>query len=197
MTFFQNHDVGPDNDFKYRFGGEKANAALAYNVLWTVRGIPSLYYGEEVMFQAGLHEDLAGSSDTLDQTGRAYFGDKLDNKATLQADTLYQHIKRLNQIRKAIPALQTGTMSNVSNSDSYLSFVRSSSSSYVVVGLANGSSQTLTVSSVKNGTYTDAVTGNTIKVTNGSLTFTVKPYSIGAYVLDGPGKVGSDGNWLK
>ena len=197
VTFFQNHDVGPDNDFKYRFGGEKANAALAYNVLWTVRGIPSLYYGEEVMFQAGLPEDLAGSSDTLDQTGRAYFGDKLDNKATLQADTLYQHIKRLNQIRKAIPALQTGTMSNVSNSDSYLSFVRSSSSSYVVVGLANGSSQTLTVSSVKNGTYTDAVTGNTIKVTNGSLTFTVKPYSIGAYVLDGPGKVGSDGNWLK
>ncbi len=197
VTFFQNHDVGPDNDFKYRFGGEKANAALAYNVLWTVRGIPSLYYGEEVMFQAGLPEDLAGSSDTLDQTGRAYFGDKLDNKATLQADTLYQHIKRLNQIRKAIPALQTGTMSNVSNSDSYLSFVRSSSSSYVVVGLANGSSQTLTVSSVKNGTYTDAVTGNTIKVTNGSLTFTVKPYSIGTYVLDGPGKVGSDGNWLK
>ena len=197
VTFFQNHDVGPDNDFKYRFGGQKDYAALAYNVLWTVRGIPSLYYGEEVMFQAGLPEDLAGSSDTLDQTGRAYFGDKLDNKATLQADTLYQHIKRLNQIRKAIPALQTGTMSNVSNSDSYLSFVRSSSSSYVVVGLANGSSQTLTVSSVKNGTYTDAVTGNTIKVTNGSLTFTVKPYSIGAYVLDGPGKVGSDGNWLK
>jgi len=189
--------VGPDNDIKYRYGGEMANAAMAYNVLWTVRGIPTLYYGEEVMFQAGLPEDLAGSSDTLDQTGRAYFGTKLDDKATLQANSLYQHIKRLNQIRKAIPALQSGAMSNISNSDSMLSFVRSTDSSYAVVGLANGSSQTMTVSNVKNGTYRDAVTGREVTVSNGSLTFTVNPYSVGAYVLSGPGKVGSDGAWLK
>lgn len=46
MTFFQNHDVGPDNDFKYRFGGPSWHAAIAYNVLWTIRGVPCLYQGE-------------------------------------------------------------------------------------------------------------------------------------------------------
>jgi glycosidase/uncharacterized protein YaiE (UPF0345 family) len=197
VTFFQNHDVGPDNDFKYRYGGEPANAALAYNLLWTVRGIPALYYGEEVMFQAGLEEDINGNSDTLDQTGRAYFGDKLANRATLQANPLYQHIKRLNQIRKAIPALQKGTMLNVNEWGNGMSFVRDAGTSYAVVGLATGSSQSITVSGVKNGTYRDAVTGREVTVGNGSLTFTVNPYSIGAYVLSGPGKIGADGNWLK
>ena len=197
VTFFQNHDVGPDNDFKYRYGGEPANAALAYNLLWTVRGIPALYYGEEVMFQGGLPQDISGNSDTVDQTGRAYFGDKLANRATLQAHPLYQHIKRLNQIRKAVPALQTGTMLNVNEWGNGMSFVRDAGSSYAVVGLATGSSQSITVSGVKNGTYRDAVTGREVTVSNGSLTFTVSPYSIGAYVLGGPGKVGSDGTWLK
>ncbi len=71
VTFFQNHDVGPDNDFKYRFQGETWKAALAYNLLWTIRGIPTLYYGEEIEFQKGLPQDIEGGSMTLDQTGRA------------------------------------------------------------------------------------------------------------------------------
>ncbi len=48
VTFLQNHDVGPDNDFKYRFKGDDWMAAIAYNLLWTIRGIPCLYYGEEI-----------------------------------------------------------------------------------------------------------------------------------------------------
>lgn len=50
VTFLQNHDVGPDNDFKYRFKGEQWMAAAAYNLIWTVRGIPCLYFGEEIEF---------------------------------------------------------------------------------------------------------------------------------------------------
>jgi len=48
VTFLQNHDVGPDNDFRFRFRGDQWMAAAAYNLLWTIRGIPSLYYGEEI-----------------------------------------------------------------------------------------------------------------------------------------------------
>lgn len=197
VTFFQNHDVGPDNDFKYRFGGQQAYAALAYNVLWTLRGIPALYYGEEVMFQGGLPQDISGNSDTLDQTGRAYFGDKLANRAALQAHPLYQHIKRLNQIRKAVPALQKGTMSNVNEWGSGMSFIRDAGTSYAVLGLATANSEAITVSGVKNGTYRDAVTGREVTVSNGTLSFSVNPYSIGVYVLSGPGKIGADGTWLK
>ncbi len=54
VTFLQNHDVGPDNDFRFRFRGEQRMAAAAYNLLWTIRGIPCLYYGEESYAVVGL-----------------------------------------------------------------------------------------------------------------------------------------------
>ncbi|HTF97457.1 MAG TPA: alpha-amylase family glycosyl hydrolase [Cellvibrio sp.] len=199
VTFFQNHDVGPDNDFKYRYGGEQSNAAMVYNLLWTNRGIPTLYYGEEIMFQGGLPQDIAGNSDTIDQTGRAYFGPHLDNLATTQSHPLYQHIKRLNQIRSAIPALQKAPSTQVNEWSSGMSFVRdlSSEGSYAVVGLASGSSQSITISGVKNGVYRDAVTGNSITVTNGNISFSVASYSAGIYVLNGSGKIGNSGIWLR
>lgn len=198
VTFFQNHDVGPDNDFKYRYGGDPANAAMTYNLLWTNRGIPTLYYGEEVQFQGGLAQDISGNNDTLDQTGRAYYGAVLDSAST-SSHPLYQHIKRLNQIRAAIPALQKAPTSQVNEWGSGISYVRdlSAEGSYAVVGLASGSAQTITVSGVKNGTYKDAVTGNSITVNNGSITFSVASYSAGIYVLNGIGKIGTTGTYLR
>ena len=85
VTFLQNHDVGPDNDFKYRFKGEQWMAAATYNLLWTARGIPCLYYGEEIEFMHGAPQDVEGEKDTLESTGRAYFGDHLTD-AQIAAD---------------------------------------------------------------------------------------------------------------
>lgn len=199
VTFFQNHDVGPDNDFKYRYGGEMGNAAMVYNLLWTNRGIPTLYYGEEIMFQGGLPQDIAGNSDTIDQTGRAYFGPHLDNLAATQSHPLYQHIKRLNQIRSAIPALQKAPSTQVNEWGAGMSFVRDlpSENSYVVVGLASSSGQSISLSGVRNGIYKDAVTGNSITVTNGTISFSVASYSAGIYVLNGSGKIGTTGTYLR
>lgn len=198
VTFFQNHDVGPDNDFKYRFGGQESNAALAYNLLWTIRGIPTLYYGEEIMFKAGFPQDIQGNNDTLVDTGRAYFGDVLDNPAT-KNHNLYKHIQRLNQIRHAVPALQMGQMQNVNEWGSGMSFIRNHNNgeSVAVVGLATGGGQNITVSGVPNGSYTDAVTGNTINVGNGTLSFHVNSFSAGIYVRNGSGKIGNDGAYLR
>lgn len=199
VTFFQNHDVGPDNDFKYRFGGEEANAALVYNLLWTARGIPALYYGEEIMFQAGLPQDIANANDTIDQTGRAYYGEHLEHAATTQAHPLYQHIKRLNLIRASVPALQKAPMSEVNEWGAGISFVRdlSSEGSYAVVGLAAGGSQQVSVNNVRSGTYTDAVSGEVKQVSGGTLSFTVPSYSARVWVLNGDGQIGSNGQYLK
>jgi glycosidase len=198
VTFFQNHDVGPDNDFKFRYGGDIGNAAMAYNFLWTNRGIPTLYYGEEIMFQGGLAQDISGNNDTLDQTGRAYFGDALDNPTTPQ-HALYQHIKRLNQIRSAVPALQKAATTQVNEWGAGMSFVRdlSSQGSYAVVGLVSGAAQSVSVSGVRNGNYVDAVTGNRISVNDGTLRFNVASYSAGVYVLNGAGKIGDSGQFLR
>lgn len=201
VTFFQNHDVGPDNDFKFRFGGEAWKAAIAYNLLWTIRGIPCLYQGEEIEFMPGAPEDIDGPTMTLDQTGRAYFGDHLTPGAiaATQAHPLYRHIRRLNQIRRAIPALQKAPMSRVNEFGGGISFVRDyqDGQSYAVVGLAAGSAQSFTVTGVRNGTYRDAVTGRVVAVGSGTLAFTVNASSAGIYVLDGPGKIGADGDFLR
>jgi hypothetical protein len=54
-----------------------------------------------------------------------------------------------------------------------------------------------TVGGIRNGTYADAVTGNRITVSGGSITFPVKRNSAGIYVLNGPGKIGADGVFLR
>jgi len=201
VTFLQNHDVGPDNDFRFRFKGGQWMAAAAYNLLWTVRGIPCLYYGEEIEFRKGAPQDVVGNDDTLDTTGRAYFGDHLadDTIKTTQSHPLYRHIKRLNQIRQAIPALQKAPMSHVGEWGGGMSFVRdhNNGESYAVVGLAIGGDQGISVGNVRNGIYRDAVTGNEVHVGDGNISFHVNGNSAGIYVLDGPGKIGDDGEYLR
>lgn len=201
VTFFQNHDVGPDNDFKFRFNGESWKAAIAYNLLWTIRGIPCLYQGEEVEFMKGAPQDIDGATMTIDQTGRAYFGDRLlpSTIAATQGHPLYRHIRRLNQIRAAVPALQRAPMSRVDERGNGLSFVRDfqNGQSYAVVGLAAGANLSFSITGLRNGTYRDAVTGRTVVVANGALAFTVTAFSAGVYVLNGPGKIGVDGEFLR
>jgi glycosidase len=201
VTFLQNHDVGPDNDFKFRFKGDQWMAAAAYNLIWSARGIPCLYFGEEIEFMKGAPQDVAGAHDTLDQTGRAYFGDHLSDEriAATQGHPLYRHIQRLNMIRRAIPALQKAPMSQVAEWGSGMSFVRDhpEQGSYAVVGLAIGNDQQVTVDGVRNGVYRDAVTGSEIRVGGGPISFPVRANSAGIYVLNGPGKIGEDGEYLR
>jgi glycosidase len=201
VTFLQNHDVGPDNDFRFRFKGEQWMAAATYNLLWTIRGIPCLYFGEEIEFMKGYPQDIIGNDDTLDQTGRAYFGDHLTDEAitTTQSHPLYQHLKRLNLIRRSIPALQKAPMSQVNEWGSGMSFVRdyNDGENYAVVGLAIGSDQHIYVDHIRNGIYRDAITGNNIEVRNNNISFYVQANSAGIYVLNGSGKIGEGGVYLK
>jgi glycosidase len=201
VTFLQNHDVGPDNDFRFRFQGDDWMAACAYNLLWTIRGIPCLYQGEEIAFARGAPQDIIGNNDTLDSTGRAYFGDHLtlERIGETQAHPLYRHIRRLNQIRRAVPALQKAFMANVNEWGSGMSFVRNwnAGESYAVVGLAMGSDQTITVGGVRNGRYVDAVSGGSIDVGGGTISFFVPANSAGIWVLNGPGRIGDPGPWLR
>jgi hypothetical protein len=89
-------------------------------------------------------------------------------------------------------------MTQVNEWGSGMSFVRdlSEQDSYAVVGLAIGSDQQVSVSGVRPGIYRDAVTGAQ-QQSSGYLHFLVKANSAGIWVLDGPGKVGEDGVYLR
>ncbi len=90
-------------------------------------------------------------------------------------------------------------MSQVNEWGNAMSFVREdkASDSYVAVGLTIGGEQKITINQVHNGTYRDAVTGNTINVDNNTISFSVKANSAGIYVLNGEGKIGEDGAYLR
>lgn len=199
VTFIDNHDIGPQNDWKYRFNGTDQALASALNVLWTVRGIPCLFYGTEIRFMAGAEID--GTDAPHSTSGRAYFGDHLEGAELDQTRNhkFAKHIKRLNEIRKASEALQKGVMEHYGSSDNDLWFARNynNGQSYAVVGLSQ-SGGSISVSGVKGGTYRDAITGNEQTVGDGgTLSFQVQAGSAGIYLLNGPGKLGSDGEYLK
>lgn len=193
VTFLDNHDFGPNNDWNRRFGGSGQNLAAALNFMWTWRGIPSLYYGTEMQFKRGEYADIqyGGHQNSLDITGRAYYGDAM---AQAPDHIIYKHLQKLNAIRRAVPALQKGTWKWGGNGGGNgVGIVREHGDSYAVVGLAKDGNVTFNFSNIRNGTYRDAVTGHEISVSNGSMTFKVAPSSAGIYVLNGPGRIGDVG----
>jgi glycosidase len=194
LTWLDNHDFGPNNDWNQRYGGTPENLAACMNFMFTWRGIPVVYYGTEVQFKKGVYTDLhdaAGIGQSLDITGRAYYGAEFTNAPNHK---IYQHIKKLNAIRKGVPALQNGTYVWAgTNSSNSVGYIRKSGTSEVAVGLAKDGAATFNFTGLTNGTYRDAVTGKVLSVTNGNLSFTVTSSSAGIYVLNGPGMIGGNG----
>lgn len=194
VTWLDNHDFGPNNDWNQRYGGSPENLAACMNFMFTWRGIPSVYYGTEEQFMKGIYCDLhdaAGTTKSLDETGRAYYGNEFAKASNTK---LYQHFKKLNDIRKAIPALQSGSWSWGGNyPGNGIGYVRKLNNQWVAVGLAKDGNANFNFSGMANGVYRDAVTGREITVSNGNLSFSVKSTSAGIYVLNGPGMIGDSG----
>ncbi|MFJ4809554.1 carbohydrate binding domain-containing protein [Streptomyces longwoodensis] len=211
VVYVDSHDYGPNKSSTRYAGGTDAwaeNMAL----MWTFRGIPTLYYGSETEFQKGKQIDC-GPTCPLATTGRAYYGDHLAGTvtasdfgtvasasgevATTLAQPLVKHLQRLNQIRRAVPALQAGQYSTegISGGMAYKRrYTSGSMDSFALVTVTDAA----TYSGIPDGTYRDAVTGDVKTVTNGSLSVAAPGKgNLRVYVLNGPGKIGTDGPYLK
>ncbi|MGW7298000.1 carbohydrate binding domain-containing protein [Streptomyces sp. NPDC054829] len=211
VVYVDSHDYGPNKSSERYTGGTDAWAENM-SLMWTFRGIPTLYYGSEIEFQAGKKIDC-GPSCPLASTGRAYFGDHLagevkaadfsqvESASGAVAGTLdkplVKHVQRLNQIRRAIPALQMGQYSteNISGGMAFKRrFTSGSTDSFALVTVTDGA----TFSGVPNGRYVDAVTGDVRQVTDGTLTVAAPGKgNLRVYVLNGTGRIGAPGPYLK
>ncbi|MDT9687174.1 carbohydrate binding domain-containing protein [Streptomyces sp. P9(2023)] len=211
VVYVDSHDYGPNKSSERYAGGTDAWAENM-SLMWTFRGIPTLYYGSEIEFQKGKKIDC-GPTCPLSTTGRAYFGDHLagDVKASgfstvesasgavaqTLAQPLAQHLQRLNQIRRAVPALQMGQYSTegISGSMAYKRrYTSGGTDSFALVTVTGGATYT----GIPNGTYTDAVTGDRRVVTDGTLTVAAPGKgNLRVYVLNGPGRIGTAGPYLK
>lgn len=209
VVYVESHDYSPDNGQHNRFKGGTATWAENMCLMFTFRGIPCLYYGGEVEFQAGQVIDV-GPNKPLSATGRAYFGDYLEGtvsatdygeytasgtvKETLSSP-LSQQLIKLNKIRRAVPALQKGQYSTKDVSGN-MSFKRgytdpkSGEKSFACVAITNAA----TFKNIPNGTYIDAVTGDKKTVSNGTLSVTASGKgNCRVYVLSSNGYTGIDG----
>lgn len=189
VTYVESHDYSPDQGQANRFTGGTQTWAENLNLMFTFRGIPCLYYGGEIEFQKGCVIDK-GPNIALSETGRAYFGDHIEGTvnttdfsqysnatgamATTLNSTLSKHLQKLNAIRRAVPALQMGQYTtNGTYVSGNMAFIRRYTGNYngksvdsvACVSITDGA----TFSGIPNGTYVDAVSGDTKTVTNGTL----------------------------
>lgn len=214
VVYVDSHDYCPGPNDATRFNEGTAQWAENLDLMFTFRGIPCLYYGSEIEFRAGQTIDPGGNG-SLFNSGRAYYGGYIKgdiattdfgqyssasgNVAATMTQPLVRHLQRLNRIRQAVPALRKGqySTSGCTSTGGYAfkrRYTNGTTDSYVLVTI-NGPA---TFTGVLNGTYTDCVTGDTQTVTNGTLTTTScsGQGNMRVYVLNGPGKIGSDGPYL-
>ena len=209
VVYVDSHDYSPGPNDGVRFSDGIDAWAENLAMMFTFRGIPCIYYGSEVEFQKGVTIDK-GPQLALAESGRAYFGAYLEGDVTatdfgtyeasgnvaqtLNAD-LAQHIRRLNQIRSAVPALRKGQYTwDGCTAEGGHAFKRAYKDSYALVAVNGGA----TFTDVPAGTYTDIVTGKTY---NGGGTISVDapatPGQLRVLVKDWTGgKVGEDGRFI-
>ncbi|MCH5227272.1 MAG: starch-binding protein [Muribaculaceae bacterium] len=185
VVYVDSHDYCPGPNDGTRFNGGTGQWAENLSLMFTFRGIPCIYYGSEVEFKKGLPIDVGGENNKTprSQSGRAYFGEYLEGSVsasdfgvytangnvsqTLNGD-LAHHIRMLNKIRAAVPALRKGQYTfDGCSPDGGWAFKRAyKNESYALVAINGGA----TFSSVPAGTYTDVVTGDKYTASNGSIT---------------------------
>lgn len=209
VVYVDSHDYCPGPNDGIRFNGGTSQWAENLALMFTFRGIPCIYYGSEVEFQKGVAIDK-GPDLALANSGRAYFGAYLEGNVTatdfceytadgnvaqtLNAD-LAQHIRRLNQIRQAVPALRKGQYTwDGCTADGGWAFKRAYKDSYALVAINGGA----TFENVPAGTYVDLVTGQ--QYTGGGSITVAAPNNKGqlrVLVKDWKGgKVGEDGQFI-
>ena len=216
VTYVDSHDYAPDNaPENQRFNGYWPDKL---NLMFTFRGIPCIYYGSEIEFMKGAPIDPANTRTSCNKSGRAYLGDHLEGTVTASdygtytasgtvAETLNhelaQHIIRLNQIRRKVPALQKGQYSTEGCSGNIAfkrRYTENGVDSFVLVAINGGA----TFTGVPNGTYVDLVTGET-KSGSTITTSSIGTGNMRVYVLQNQtaqdygatGKIGKDGAYLK
>ena len=216
VCYVDSHDYGPQFCEKTRYTGSEQDWAENMDLLWTFRGIPCIYYGSEIQFQKGQVIDV-GPKAPLSTTGRAYFGDNIEGSVTASdfgkytasgavnttlSKPLAKHLQQLNQIRRAVPALQKGQYKTVGGGG--MSFVRRYTAngvdSLACVAISGGGN----FSDLPNGLYIDAVTGDRKTVSNGTLNVSgIGKANMRVYVCCASGfkgingQIGSTGTYLK
>jgi len=132
VTFFDNHDT---SRFMNDTGATVAALKLALTCLLTLRGIPVLYYGDELGMPGGNDPD-----NRRDYPG-GWPGDPRNGFTaagrTPQQNDVFEHTRKLAHLRESMPALREGSLLTLLVDEQQWAYARRSGSQTIVVVLNN------------------------------------------------------------
>ena len=153
VTFIGNHDL---NRFLSLAGSDPERLKAAAGLLVAMRGIPQLYYGDEIGMEGGNDPD-----NRRDFPG-GFPGD-LRNAFTAAERTqaqqdVFAYTKAVLALRREHPALRSGTLQHVLISDSVYAFVRTAQEDRVLAVFSNADHpQSLTFTNQSDGGLSGAI----------------------------------------
>lgn len=132
VPFFANHDVPR---FASAEGSSPAKLKLAFGLTVTLRGIPELYYGDELGMPGGGDPDnrrdfpggwIGDANDAFTETGRTH-----------EQQEIFSYVRELLRIRRERPALRGGQLWHLASDESAYVFIRESEEERIVVAFNN------------------------------------------------------------
>ena len=136
VPFFGNHDVPR---FAGAAGATPAKLKLAYGLTLTLRGVPQLYYGDEIGMTGG------GDPDNRHDFPGGWMEDRKDAFAregrTSEQQATFEYVQELLRLRRENDVLRTGKLWHLASDDSSYVFLRESDEEKLVVAFHNGKSE--------------------------------------------------------
>lgn len=167
------HDV---ERFMNERGATIEGLKLAYTALFTLRGTPLIYYGDEIAMPGGNDPD-----NRRDFPG-GWRGDARNaftpEGRTPQQNDLWNHIQRLARLRQSSEALQTGATLLLEQTEQTLAYARQSAKQSVIAVFNNAAKSqeiTFTAPAGVAGTLQDELSGRRIAVSQGRITVPLGP----------------------
>jgi glycosidase len=176
VPFFANHDVPR---FSSEAGSSPAKLLCAYGLVLTLRGIPQLYYGDEIAMPGG------GDPDNRRDFPGGWPGDPqnafTEEGRTPEQQRIFLAVRNLLQLRRRHSALRIGKLLHVFSDEELYAFVRQTDDERLLVVFNNGGkSRTITIpeadtpladtlrTTILFGTGTAQTTGKEMKITSPS-----------------------------
>jgi len=133
VPFFANHDM---TRLAGESGATPAKLRLAFGLTLTLRGIPEIYYGDEIGMPGG------GDPDNRRDFPGGWIGDQqnafLLEGRTREQEELWRYVQSLLRVRREHAALRGGKLWHLASDDSSYVFLRETEEDKIVVAFHNG-----------------------------------------------------------